>query len=232
MSQIRISRENGKVKGDLHVHSIYSADGRERVEDIIRHAKKIGLDVISITDHNSMKAYDEAPVAAEKYGIVLIRGIEISTKQGHVLAYGIEDMPPIRKGVRETIEAIHRLGGIAVAAHPFRVISGVGAILAGREKFDGIEVKNARSTLADNKFARMLASAQKKGFTGGSDAHVLEDIGLARTIFPESDSIDELLSYIKEKKTDAEGKSRGVRDTFIYASHSLRNWSARGFHRI
>lgn len=232
MSQTKIGRETGKIKGDLHVHSIYSADGRERVEDILRHAKKIGLDVISITDHNTMRAYEEAPAAAKKYGIILIQGIEISTKQGHVLAYGIKEMPPIRKGVRETIEAIHRLGGIAVAAHPFRFISGVGPLVAGREDFDGIEVKNARSTLADNAFARMLATAQKKGFTGGSDAHVLKYIGLARTIFPKSGSIDELLGYIREKKTDAEGKSRGIRDTFVYASYSFRNWSARGFHRI
>ncbi len=232
MSQIRIGREKGKMKGDLHVHSIYSPDGRERVEDIIRHAKEIGLDIISITDHNTMKAYDEAPAAAKKYGIILIPGVEISTKQGHVLAYGLREMPPVRRGVRETIEAVHRLGGIAVAAHPFRFISGVGPLVAGREDFDGIEVRNARSTLADNKFAKMLATSQKKGFTGGSDAHVLEYIGLARTIFPESDSVEELLGYIKEKKTDAEGKSRGVRDTFIYARHSLRNWSARGFHRI
>jgi len=229
---IKIGKEAGKLRGDLHIHSIYSADGREKVEDIISHSKDIGLDVISITDHNTMKAYEKAPALAEKYGIIVIPGIEISTKQGHVLAYGISGMPPIRKGVKETIEAIHKLGGIAVAAHPFRVISGVGPLVAGREKFDGIEVKNARSTLADNKFARMLATSQKKGFKGGSDAHVLEYIGLAITIFPESNCANELLNYIKEKKTDAEGKSRGIRDTFIYASHSFKNWSSRGFHRI
>jgi len=229
---IKIGKATGRLRGDLHIHSIHSADGREKVEDIISHSKEIGLDIISITDHNTMKAYEKAPALAEKYGIILIPGIEISTKQGHVLAYGISGMPPIRKGVKETIEAVHKLGGIAVAAHPFRVISGVGHLVAGREKFDGIEVKNARSTLADNKFARMLATSQKKGFLGGSDAHVLESIGLARTIFPESNSEKELIDYIKEKKTDAEGKSRGIRDTFIYASHSFKNWSSRGFHRI
>jgi len=234
MSQkLFVPRENGKMRGDMHVHSIYSPDGKEKVEDIIRHAKEIGLDIISITDHNTMKAYDNgADAAAEKYGIILIHGIEISTKQGHVLAYGIREMPPIRKSVRETVEAIQRLGGIAVAAHPFRLISGVGAIVVRKENFDGIEVRNARSTFADNHLANILATSQKKGFTAGSDAHALENIGLARTVFPESHDIAELLNYIRERKTEVEGKSRSIRDTFVYASRSLRNWSARGFHRI
>lgn len=234
MSQtLVIPREKGKLKGDMHVHSIHSPDGRETVEDIIRYAKEIGLDIISITDHNTMKAYDDgADVVAEKYGIILIHGIEISTKQGHVLAYGIREMPPIRRSVRETIEAVHRLGGIAVAAHPFRFISGVGVIAVRRGDFDGIEVRNARSTFADNHLANILATSQKKGFTAGSDAHTLENIGMARTVFPESQDTTELLNYIKERKTDVEGKSRGIKDTFVYASRSLRNWSARGFHRI
>lgn len=228
-----IPKEKGKMRGDLHVHSIHSPDGREKVEDIIRYAKEVGLDIISITDHNTMKAYDDgADDAAEKYGIILIHGIEISTKQGHVLAYGLREMPPIRKSVRETVEAVHRLGGIAVAAHPFRLISGVGTIVVRREDFDGIEVRNARSTFADNHLAHILATSQKKGFTAGSDAHALENIGLARTVFPESHDTSELLTFIKERKTDVEGKSRGIKDTFVYASRSFRNWSARGFHRI
>ncbi len=227
-----IVRERGKLRGDLHIHSIHSADGRESVEDIIRYAKEIGLDVISITDHNNMKAYEEAPALAERYGIMLIPGIEISTKQGHVLAYGIRKMPPVKKDVRETIEAVHKLGGIAVAAHPFRFISGVGPLVVTRENFDGIEAKNARSTFADNSLAKHTATSQKKGVTGGSDAHILAHIGLARTVFPDAGSIEELFDHIINARTEVEGKSRGIKDTFVYASHSFKNWSSRGFHRI
>ena len=232
MIEIEVPREEGRLRGDLHIHSRHSADGRESVEDIIRHARRIGLDVISITDHNCQKAYDEAPALAKKYGIILIPGIEISTKQGHVLAYGIEEMPPIRAGVHETIEAVHELGGIAVAAHPFRFISGVGPLVVNRERFDGLETKNARSTFADNSLAKRMAMSKKTGMTGGSDAHVLRHIGLARTVFPEAESVEELLRSIVDSKTYSEGKSRGITDTFIYASNSFRNWSSRGFHRI
>lgn len=64
---------------DLHVHTTAS-DGTATPTEVIAEAKKIGLEAISITDHDTFAAYDEAVPAAREAALQLIWGIEISTK--------------------------------------------------------------------------------------------------------------------------------------------------------
>lgn len=64
---------------DLHVHTTAS-DGTASPTEVIAEAKAAGLDALSITDHDTFAAYDEAVDAARQAGIPLIWGIEISTK--------------------------------------------------------------------------------------------------------------------------------------------------------
>ncbi len=52
------SKKN-QLQIDLHIHSNYSADGKDHIKDIINTTKNLGFDVISITDHDTLKAYDE-----------------------------------------------------------------------------------------------------------------------------------------------------------------------------
>lgn len=44
---------------DLHIHSNYSADGKQNLNQILQTTKEKGFDVIAITDHDSIDAYDE-----------------------------------------------------------------------------------------------------------------------------------------------------------------------------
>lgn len=78
---------------DLHMHSRYSDDGEYTVEELMVRARKNGVEIISITDHNSVKANFEASVLAERVGLDYIPGIEIDcTFEGyefHLLGYGI-----------------------------------------------------------------------------------------------------------------------------------------------
>jgi predicted metal-dependent phosphoesterase TrpH len=46
--------------------------------------------------------------------------VEVSTAHGHLLAIGVERMPPRREPYDETIEWIHEHGGVAVVPHPFQ----------------------------------------------------------------------------------------------------------------
>lgn len=83
---------------DLHMHSKYSDDGEYTVEELFMKAKENGLDIISITDHNCVKANYEAKVLSEAVGIRYIPGIEIdATYEGydlHVLGYCIDFKDP------------------------------------------------------------------------------------------------------------------------------------------
>lgn len=77
-------------KGDFHIHSTYS-DGKCNPTDIILLSKKKNIDIISITDHNSINSLCESLDIAKKYGIAVIPGVELSTRYNdtrvHILGY-------------------------------------------------------------------------------------------------------------------------------------------------
>ncbi len=81
------------LKTDLHMHTTYS-DGRYTPTELIELAHSKELQVISITDHDSINAYKEAFEAAKDYNIELITGLEISTDiedtEVHLLAYFVD----------------------------------------------------------------------------------------------------------------------------------------------
>jgi hypothetical protein len=81
------------LKIDLHTHTNYS-DGTYSPEELVIKAKKHGLDIISITDHDSINGIKEASECAKDLGIEIINGVEISTdvddKEVHLLAYFID----------------------------------------------------------------------------------------------------------------------------------------------
>ena len=62
------------VKGDLHCHTKLS-DGSEGIEDVIALAKRIGLDFISLTDHDTMASFSRSRILADRYGINVIPGV-------------------------------------------------------------------------------------------------------------------------------------------------------------
>ena len=105
---------------DPHVHSDDSYDGHEPIELILEHAAEIGLDAVVITDHDVIGESKRAAEIASEYGLIGIPGVEVSTAHGHLLAVGVERMPPRRRPYDETIEWIHDQGGVAIVPHPFQ----------------------------------------------------------------------------------------------------------------
>ncbi|MWV63829.1 histidinol-phosphatase [Halorubrum sp. JWXQ-INN 858] len=108
------------VRIDPHVHSEDSYDGHEPVELILEHAADIGLNAVVITDHDVMGESKRAADLAADYGLIGIPGVEVSTAHGHLLAIGVEEMPPHREPFGETVSWIHDHGGVAVVPHPFQ----------------------------------------------------------------------------------------------------------------
>ena len=101
---------------DLHVHSWFSNDCKSDPKDILKIAKRNGLSGIAITDHNSIKFHHEN---FKMSGLLIIPGVEVSTKKGHVIGLGIKET--VEKGLspEETVEKIIELGGLATIPHPF-----------------------------------------------------------------------------------------------------------------
>ncbi|SDF64620.1 Predicted metal-dependent phosphoesterase TrpH, contains PHP domain [Halorubrum xinjiangense] len=108
------------VSIDPHVHSEGSYDGHEPVELILEHAAEIGLDAVVITDHDVIRESKRAAEIASEYGLIGIPGVEVSTAHGHLLAIGVERMPPRGRPYAETVRWIGDRGGVAIVPHPFQ----------------------------------------------------------------------------------------------------------------
>ena len=72
------------MKIDTHVHTTCS-DGRKTVAEVFRIASELQIELISITDHDTVGAYPEAFQQGETYGITVLPGLELSTldEDGH-----------------------------------------------------------------------------------------------------------------------------------------------------
>ena len=91
-------------KIDLHTHTRYS-DGHYTPEELIIKAKENGIDVISITDHDTVDGISEAIEAGKKNGVEVIPGLEISSdirdREVHLLAYFFD---PLNKELEEYLK--------------------------------------------------------------------------------------------------------------------------------
>lgn len=223
-----------RMRLDLHIHSSYSSDGSVSPELILKHAKKIGLDGIAITDHNEIKG--SLKLWKQNKGrkdFAVIPGMEVSSSEGHILALGVTEAIPRGLTPKETNRKITELGGLAIAPHPYRFWSGLGEESVKRADFEVIEVINSRSLKKENLKARMLAEKLGCGETGGSDCHSLSHLGNAFTrIEDPTFDIDDIVEEIRKGKTNGDGTHRRRSETPRYAIGCVYLWLKRGMKRI
>jgi predicted metal-dependent phosphoesterase TrpH len=195
---------------DLHIHSAYSYDATATVRAVLKHAADVGLNVIAITDHDEIRGSLEARDLAPKYGIEVIPGVEVSTKEGHLLALFVEKLPPAGLTLVDTLIHIGKLGGVAIVPHPFNnfavslsMESVVGALTNPRAKgvLKGIETHNM-STQSFDTVAQKLSIYLPLAKIGSSDAHVYWAIGAGRTEFP-GETAEELRQALDRMTTVA-----------------------------
>lgn len=108
---------DGLVFGAYHIHTDRS-DGSGSIDDVARAAAEAGLQFVVLSDHGTAATRPEAP--AYRHGVLVIDAVEVSTRDGHVVALGLLDASPYPLGgeARDVIEDVRRMGGWTVAAHP------------------------------------------------------------------------------------------------------------------
>ena len=217
------------MKADLHVHSCYSDDGQSTPEQIVESALNNGIGCVAVSDHNEWKAFFDL----EKDGrIIAVPAEEVSSSEGHILAYGISSRIEQGLSIKETIDAIHEAGGIAIAAHPYRWVTGIGPKNV-IDDFDGVEAFNARSMARDNFKSTRLAKGFGKIITAGSDAHSPGHIGEAYVEIPDTcRTWQDVMTALKEGNVIVGGRSRTIIGSIRYAVRTLSHWTFRGFRRI
>ena len=175
------------------MHTNFS-DGWPAPFDLVEHARVIGMDVIAVTDHDTIEgALRASEHAAARTRLQVIVGEEVSSRDGHIVGLFLERRVRPGMSAAATVHAIHDQGGLAVAVHPFwrtqrrtrsGPVHGVGW-LAAELPFDAIEVENATPGFyVFNQLARRLNMGLGAAETGGSDAHIVDAVGRAYTEFP------------------------------------------------
>jgi predicted metal-dependent phosphoesterase TrpH len=196
---------NMAVKADLHVHSYYSKDSIITPEELVFYAKKAGLNALAVTDHNN---WESARKIAEETDFLIIPGMEVSSLDGHIVALNISEAIPRDLTADETVDRIHRAGGIAIACHPFALLKGsVGRAVTS--KFDAIEAINAsafpfwRASRKANEVAVRLHLPK----VAGTDAHWGPVIGCAYTVIQSEPTVESIIGAIKQGKCAPAGNS-------------------------
>ena len=185
---------------------------------------------MAITDHNEFKAYEDIK---DNGKVIIIPAEEVSSKEGHIVALGIDRQIPRGMSIQETIDAIHEAGGYAIAAHPYRWWSGLGPKNTRNYDFDGTEALNARSIPSANRKSLALAKKLGKPMTAGSDAHSPERVGWGYVELPDGlNTWQEVVQAIMEGKAEPHSKSRGFIRTLRYGIKSIGQWIGRGFKKM
>ena len=203
------------MKLDPHIHSCYSGDARTKPQDILKHAKRVGLDIIAISDHDTLKGSEIAIEEAKNndYDILVVPSIEISSNKGHILGFGIDEAVSKDLSPEETIDKIHDFGGIAIIPHPYSFyrngLFSKDKTLAKQLEIEGVETKNARYIIGySNHATKKLAKKRNLAEIGASDSHFLGSIGNCYTELPTLEnevSVDDIIKSIKSKDTIAKG---------------------------
>ena len=109
-----------ELHADFHVHSEYSKDCATPVRSILERARELGIDIVAITDHNTVEGGLEGLRLADEYGLRVIAGEEIKSTEGEIVGLFLSSYHPRRAlAFAETIAAIKAQGGIVYVPHPF-----------------------------------------------------------------------------------------------------------------
>lgn len=180
------------MKFDLHMHTIrHSIDSIMDPFAMLKRAEQIGLDGVVITEHDWLWTEDELnELRRAAPRLVVLSGIEVTTREGHFLSYGVRDPFALPRGigVAKLCREVHRQGGAVVAAHPFRWDQPFAEILRDEQpELDGLEVMTSNmdgdcrrraADLLHSPGVRPLAQL------GSSDAHDERTLGACYTVFP------------------------------------------------
>ncbi len=204
------------LKGDFHIHTYHSNDSDLRPEWIIKKAKELGLNIIGVVDHGSIKGGRETEALAKRTAknLVVFVGEEIKTKEGEIIAFNISKDIPEWMDLEETCREVKRLGGFIVLPHPFDSLRrGLGVSARKIVSYvDAVEGFNARTMF--DRFNRNAVKFSKENdlpVIAGSDAHFMEEIGMAVTFVKSRPDKESIMKAIKSGKAHIMGWKSGFK---------------------
>ena len=205
---------------DSHIHSEYSPDSKSKLKDIFKVAKSRNIDIIAISDHNTVEGSQNAiKLTKNDEDLFVVPSIEISSIEGHILGFGCQENIKRDLPACETIDLIHDQGGLAIIPHPYCFYRHGLLCKADYKdlKIDAIETKNARFIVGYcNNKAKKLSQKENYPALGASDAHYYKFVGDCHSKIDCEKDIDSILKSIKKGKVEALGKGTSNIELSIY----------------
>jgi predicted metal-dependent phosphoesterase TrpH len=207
------------LNAELHCHNLYSNyqnssvrlpfDCGIRIEDQLNAALQKGIEVLFVTNHNTLDGYDQIlryKNDHSKFDSIRIYPAEEITidSQGHVLAYGLHKR--IRPGMTldETLDEIRKQGAVSCAAHPFAVTNGI------REKAQKCDMMESFNSNNVDRFSNIIAErfAKEHGMRSiaGSDSHVLSTLGKCVNAIESENALDSILQAMRKGRIETAQK--------------------------
>jgi predicted metal-dependent phosphoesterase TrpH len=205
------------LRVEFHCHTIYSKDSLTQPKDLVHTARRIGLNRLIVTDHNSTRGALAAKAIDPELVII---GEEIMTTQGELLCSFMTEEIPAFLSPMETIHRLKDQGAFISVSHPFDAQRGwkLNDLLEIIPFVDAIETFNARCIHADhNDQALAFAKERNLAGTAGSDAHVPRELGRAILILPPFEGAEGLRSVIRQARPITRLSSPAIHLTSRYA---------------
>ncbi|HET6793538.1 MAG TPA: PHP domain-containing protein [Acidimicrobiales bacterium] len=197
---ITAPRRRGWVRVDMHNHTMWSGDATTTPEELAEAVADAGIDVLCITDHNTIKG---AEVLSGTLPCRVVVGQETRTSRGELIGLFLTERVPHGLRPVEAVQRIRDQGGLVYVPHPYDPMrhclaeDALEGLLADGG-VDVIEVFNAKTSLAHLN-ARAAETAARWGLPGGvgSDAHVPNAFGAAYAHMPDFDGPASFLEALR-----------------------------------
>jgi predicted metal-dependent phosphoesterase TrpH len=187
---------------DLHLYTNRgSSDSNMTPNELIERARALGIGAVCITEHDNMWDLLEVAELAAAAGVLLLRGMEVTTDFGHIGVFGLERYVGGIYKLKELRRVADGADGLLVANHPFRykldarfsfinpdsepIDPAYPERAAKLEIFhlvDAIEVLNGACSEEENQFALKVARRLGLAEVAGSDSHSERSVGCVTTL--------------------------------------------------
>ena len=145
------------MKADFHLHTTAS-DGSLTPSQVVEWAKRTGLEVIAVTDHDSVSGLDEAIKRGKELGVKVIPGIEISSFSSceiHVLGYNFDYKNPDFKQDLAKVQGMRKERNGAI----LKRLSELGMPLSFTAEMDGIGRLHMAKEMVEKGYAKDVNDA-------------------------------------------------------------------------
>lgn len=226
---------------DMHVHSNYS-DGIRKIKKILKRADKLGIG-IAVTDHNEIRGSKIA--YKNRFNVKVIPGIEIMTTKYEELLFYFHKLSDLNEfyemvikknqtkkrlnkldvSLNKLIECGRKFNAVISIPHPYWPLpANYKRILKNDEsvfgKIDAVEVLNSQKRRGCNLKAIQLNKRLNKSITGGTDTHILSELGRCVTC-----AKNDILEDIIKNKAMVIGKEirilKKIRSHFFSATKNI-----------